>query len=207
MKEVTWGTVLAMIRSVGLRGLPPANSGEGRVLHISDTPRTIFGTIEYVVDLLQPSVIIHTGDLADDIKLEIYPRETLPYCRACERLFSALAAPGRSVRISLGNHDSLEAMPPLPEGFTVTEGTTSFEYRGATFTTSHYPPTEGEGPSTFRLFGHDLSVRTGNAGETCLLNGVEGMWLIDPVRERAERIDYPKRTDAARMCRKRRRAW
>lgn len=197
----------ARMRANGLWHIPGPRSGHGRVLHISDTPRTIFGMIADIVEFLEPSVIIHTGDLADDIKLEIYPRETHQYSLACEKLFRALAGPDRAVYIAIGNHDNADVFPPLPEGFVVCREKTTFDYMKKTFTISHYPPADDEDEATFRLFGHDMSVLTGNRGETCLLNGNEAMWLIDPDDETATRIDYPKRTNAARMLRRRRRAW
>lgn len=198
----------ARMRANGLWSLPEQSSGRGRVLHISDTPRTIFGMIADLVDFLEPSVIIHTGDLVDDVKLEIYPRETHPYVLACKKLFRALAGPDRTVYIAIGNHDNADVLPPLPEGFVVCKETTTFDHKNKTFTISHYPPADDEADgSTFRLFGHDMSVLTGNRGETCLLNGLEAMWLIDPDDETATRIDYPKSTNAARMLRRRHRAW
>jgi hypothetical protein len=41
------------------------------LLHISDTPSEIYPFIFKIIDVLKPKYIIHTGDLADNVKLEI----------------------------------------------------------------------------------------------------------------------------------------
>lgn len=45
------------------------------LLHISDTPQEIYPYIIKFVQMLQPSYIVHTGDLVDNIKLGFFLTE------------------------------------------------------------------------------------------------------------------------------------
>lgn len=76
------------------------------ILHLSDTPSFAYRSLIGLIEALKPGVVIHTGDLADDFKLELHPnlsaqyRETVrPFLRALED-----SAAG-DIYIVPGNHD------------------------------------------------------------------------------------------------------
>ena len=59
----------------------PLNDIKGPVLlHISDTPSEIYPYIFKIIDILKPQYIFHTGDLADNVKLEINKDRIKGYC-------------------------------------------------------------------------------------------------------------------------------
>lgn len=95
---VDWGLV-----SVGWQ--PKEMDGHGKLLHISDTPSGIYGYLSRLLKRVNPSVVVHTGDLADDIKLELYPGEREHYRATVKKLLNILQAPHRKVVLSLGNQD------------------------------------------------------------------------------------------------------
>ncbi|CDF58680.1 metallophosphoesterase [Thermobrachium celere] len=49
------------------------------ILHISDTPSNIYPELIRLVKKLSPDYIIHTGDVVDNIKLELYPFKLKEY--------------------------------------------------------------------------------------------------------------------------------
>jgi hypothetical protein len=47
---------------------PPPIDGRDMILHISDTPSTMFPYLRRAIRRLRPAWVVHTGDLVDDIK-------------------------------------------------------------------------------------------------------------------------------------------
>jgi predicted phosphodiesterase len=190
---------------VRLGYLPEKMDGMGKILHISDTPISIYGYLSRTLRRINPSVVVHTGDLADDIKLGLYPAEAGRYARAAGRLINILLAPHRRVLIVLGNHDRTDLLPSLPAECSVHEGTVEVKLLGANFRISHYAEKIMEKPVQYNLFGHDLSSRSFVDGEgRYFLNGIETMNLIDPSAEEIKTLVYPKGANCARMMRVRR---
>ena len=61
----------------------------GRLLvHVSDTPSTFYRELRGLIARLEPVALIHTGDMADEVKIGLCPR-LLPWY---ERKLSALSA-------------------------------------------------------------------------------------------------------------------
>ena len=52
------------------------------ILHISDTPTSYYANIERLLKQIRPTLLIHTGDLADEYKVGRIP-EHLPGYRSC----------------------------------------------------------------------------------------------------------------------------
>ncbi len=81
-------------------------SGEKVILHLSDTPSFTYRAIYRLVQKLDPAVIIHTGDLADDIKLELNPNCSYLYKETVKTFLGALERTGaEKIYIVPGNHD------------------------------------------------------------------------------------------------------
>ena len=82
--------------------LPEMMDGSYKILHLSDTPVTIYGYLARLLRRVSPSVLVHTGDLADDIKIGLYPGERERYRSAVRKLFDIIQAPRRRIILSLG---------------------------------------------------------------------------------------------------------
>lgn len=181
---------------------PEEIDGYGRILHLSDTPSGIYAYLSRLLKRVNPSVIVHTGDLADDIKLELYPGERERYRVAVRKLMNILQAPHRRVVLALGNHDEKELLPRLSPDCTVCEGAEEMTFRGATFRISHYAEGLLENPARYNLFGHCAEPASYEDPEgRCFLNGIEWMRLIDPGNGEIVHLRYPKGTDDARLLR------
>ena len=59
------------------------------LLHISDTPVDIYKYIFRIVEKLKPQIIVHTGDLVDNIKLEKYKDKIIQYHKGVAKLLKA----------------------------------------------------------------------------------------------------------------------
>jgi predicted phosphodiesterase len=187
---------------VRLGYLPEKMDGLGKILHISDTPVSMYGYLASALRRINPSVVVHTGDLADDIKLGLYPAEADRYASAAGRLINILLAPHRQIILVLGNHDRTDLLPSLPPECSVYEGAVDVKLLGANFRISHYAEKIMEKPVQYNLFGHDLSRRSFVDGEgRYFLNGIETMRLIDPGAGEIETLAYPRSANAARMMR------
>lgn len=187
---------------VALRWQPEEMDGRGMIMHLSDTPSGIYGYIARLLRRTRPSVIVHTGDLADDIKLELYPGESERYRAAARRLLDIVRAPHRRVYMVLGNHDDRELLPPAPPDCQVYGGAVTLTLLGASFRISHYIQALREQPASYNLFGHTSTPHSHeDESKRVFLNGMEGIRLIDPRDGAIWQFDYPKGTNEARMLR------
>ncbi|SFR14550.1 metallophosphoesterase family protein [Desulfoscipio geothermicus] len=97
-----------VFRATGRIYVPPEikRAPEKKILHISDTPTEFYPAVKDLITELKPQVLIHTGDLADDIKLELDPGKSTVYRRAAASLIALLeeSCAGK-IYITPGNHD------------------------------------------------------------------------------------------------------
>lgn len=127
-----------------------------KVLHLSDTPSTLYPAIDKLVQHLKPDFIIHTGDLVDDIKLEHNGHELMAYQREVATLINMLeSSHAREIYIVPGNHDHQEVLLSnttrarlLDEGNTVCINKCTF---GVAHKMKHLP--QG---ADFNLYGHNF---------------------------------------------------
>ncbi|MDR1650559.1 MAG: metallophosphoesterase [Synergistaceae bacterium] len=183
--------------------IPEMMDGTGKILHISDTPTRMYGYMARLLRRVNPSVVVHTGDLADDIKLGLYPGEAERYRAAARRIMDILPAPHRKVVLALGNHDKRELLPPLPSQCVICDNDEAMDITlcGEKFRVSHYFRYVIDKPARYNLFGHSMERPSfSDDGERCFLNGLEMMRLIDPGAGIAV-FNYPKGTNDARLAR------
>jgi predicted phosphodiesterase len=185
--------------------IPEMMDGTGKILHISDTPTCMYGYLARLLRRVNPSVVVHTGDLADDIKLEIYPGEAERYRAAARRIVDILVAPRRKVVLSLGNHDRRELLPPLPSQCVICDNAVDLTLCGEKFRVSHYFESTLDKPARYNLFGHSMEQPSfSDDKERYFFNGLEMMRLIGPDAD-ITIFNYPKAANAARLARQNRR--
>jgi hypothetical protein len=183
--------------------IPEIMDGAGKILHLSDTPTNMYGYLARTLRRINPSVVVHTGDLADEIKLGMYPSEAGSYSQAVKKLFNILLAPHRTVVIALGNHDRADLFPPLSSQCIVCDNVTDLTFYGAKFRISHYVENVMDKPERYNLFGHDPASKSFVDDDgRYFLNGIEIMRVIDPVVDDIKFIMYPRRTQNARTMRR-----
>ena len=173
------------------------NEIEGPLLiHISDTPSEIYKNIFKIIDILKPQYIIHTGDLADNIKLEINRDRIKGYHCGVKELVEGLEKDDTKVYYLLGNHDDYEIVSRLTnDGTILKEGL--LKIGDVSFTASHYYK-EYSHRADFNLYGHSFKpghyIKDGTIG----LNGVLNINVIDLSNKKVFHLNYPYCTNRLR---------
>lgn len=184
-------------RAVGRFYIPSdlLQSTEKKILHISDTPTLLYPAVKDLVRTLKPDVVIHTGDLADDIKLELFPHNIEAYERAVKvfiRMIKEETAGG--MYIVPGNHDSVEIISKyidksrlVKEGEIITVGSCRV---GLAHSSDKLP--EG---AQFNLYGHNFNAPVESEDKTVYLNGIRNIHVIFLPSYRVGKISYPWATN------------
>lgn len=180
-----------------------ATEGGPVLLHLSDTPSQIYPELRRVIAAVRPTYIVHTGDLVDNLKLELRPSLARRYDHELKQLRAIADGSGaRRVIFVLGNHDSPESpsLKPGPVELISEGGHETLEGREIFF--SHYPPA-GERLAAipeggFWLYGHDPSAPSRRESGRTALNGLEAMHVINLSSGRYIAVAYPNGTDRAR---------
>ncbi|CCU77828.1 hypothetical protein HSACCH_00197 [Halanaerobium saccharolyticum subsp. saccharolyticum DSM 6643] len=174
------------------------NSQELKIMHISDTPESIYSHIYKMLSYSRPDVIIHTGDLVDNLKLEdagkelipLYQKKSAEFIRNLEKLTNA-----RIIYVP-GNHDDVNIIKAninrseiMPEGSII-------ELDGVKIGIAHYPeklPLNSE----INLFGHNHQKEF--ASDNKFLNGISNInYLLLPSKE-DYKVKYPWIVDQGRQ--------
>jgi len=167
------------------------------LLHISDTPVGIYNYIFRIINILKPEYIIHTGDMADDIKLGIYKDKIEHYRRGVKRLIECLEKNEYSkVYYALGNHDDYETVSQLTRrGIILNDEFVSIE--GCSFTVCHYYK-EYSHKADFNLYGHSFDPVNYKENDTVGLNGLLHINIIDLSSKEVFYLEYPTDTNRLR---------
>ncbi|NLK44012.1 MAG: metallophosphoesterase [Tissierellia bacterium] len=173
------------------------------ILHISDTPVDIYAYIFRIIDILKPKFIIHTGDLADNIKLEYHRDKIVEYQKEVAKLIEGLEKNEEAkVFYVLGNHDEYETVSKLTKrGTILEEGLINIE--NYNLIVGHYYM-EHSDKVDFCLYGHSFSPSHFQNKDTIGLNGVLNINIIDLSCRAIYHLDYPIGTNRSRMMELRR---
>ena len=172
------------------------------LLHVSDTPTSFYGDLARLVAFLRPRALIHTGDLADDVKLELHPQEIDRYRHRLAALFRHLPPFEEGLFIACGNHDRPEAIAEAAPTATVIEGGGVVRLGGLELALAHHFAQLPLPPRPFNLFGHAPSP-TGLGREGIVyLNGLEALAVIAVAGGKVHRLPYPSYVDNSRCNRR-----
>lgn len=173
-----------------------------RLLHVSDTPSSFLGELKRLVRVLQPDYIVHTGDLVDNIKLELYPGSSWRYERDAKQLIELLEqSQAQKIFLAMGNHDDQAIVQRLCKRSHIIEKAEIINIEGLPFSIAHYPREILEQPAEFNLFGHNLAIKTGLVEGRIYLNGITSINLIELETKRYFTYPYPAGTDNDRLGR------
>ena len=178
--------------------LPPRllASEEFKVLHISDTPSAIYRAVIDMMERLRPDLIIHTGDLADDIKLGENPGCFDQYQCTAGPFLESLALGAPRLVVVPGNHDSVPFVESIvPTGSVVSPGSVikaGEQAIGVAHCLADLP--DGAG---YNMYGHNFDVPV-QAREAVFLNGVASINVILLPSGEVFRLPYPHGTNRYR---------
>jgi len=171
-----------------------------RLLHISDTPSLFFPELARLIKQLQPDYIVHTGDLVDNIKLQLHPGSIRHYERQVLSLLKILeASEAKSIFITLGNHDSPEYIKKHAGRIVVFENDARLQIEGFDVSMCHYASGINAHQSDYYLFGHDLSINSHEEDTRIYLNGITSIHLIELSTHDVHYFQYPWGIDDARL--------
>lgn len=167
------------------------------LLHISDTPVDIYPYIFRIIHIIKPQYIIHTGDMADNIKLEKYKNRINYYYKDVKELIEGLEKNEFSkVYYLLGNHDDYDTVSQLTKrGIILEEGL--FTIEKCKFTVGHYHK-EYSHNVDFSLYGHSFVPYHYTKNGTIGLNGLLNINIIDLSNKKVYHLDYPVGTNKSR---------
>ncbi len=167
------------------------------LLHISDTPADTYNYIFRIINMLKPQFIIHTGDMADNIKLGIYKNRIDCYRKEIARLIEGLEKNEFSeIYYALGNHDDHEAVSQLTKRGTILEDGL-LTINDLSIRASHYYK-EYSKKSDFNLYGHSPEYGHFKKENTICLNGLLNINIIDLSSKNVFHLDYPIGTNRSR---------
>lgn len=177
--------------------IPDALMASRRViLHISDTPTEIYPFLYRVIEKLKPVEIIHTGDIADNYKIEQQNFHLPHYQKAVsEFLQHVRIISNAGVHIAMGNHDDLETLKVVCPGERFDDR--MVELYGKKFYLMHAmeedPVKEG-----YYCFGHKFEPLTEVGEARVLLNGLLSINVIEVDDWTVHHLAYPLGTNAYR---------
>lgn len=176
-----------------------------KILHITDTTRSTFYGIKKLIKDIKPIYIIHTGDLVDDIKLELSPRSEFIYEKyVLEILKIMLDKDVKKIYIALGNHDRKKIINKhINNNLTVEEKAKiiiiddikKVEIDSIKCTLSHYPNMIKKENSDYNFFGHSLELTSKVKDDKVYLNGLESINIIFLKDKHIIKLEYPYGTD------------
>jgi predicted MPP superfamily phosphohydrolase len=173
-----------------------------KLLHISDTPSSFFDELSRLISILKPDYIVHTGDLVDNIKLEIFPGSIWRYERDVAKLIKILEQSGaEELYLAIGNHDDLQTVRRLCQRSHIITTSETVDIEGLEFTIAHDPAEIIKKPSAYNLFGHNLTQKSGFSDGRLYLNGITSINLIDLDSKNHYSYPYPAGTDDNRLGR------
>ncbi|WP_297465146.1 metallophosphoesterase [Thermococcus sp.] len=182
--------MLGFLRRRKLRNLRQ-NTGEILVMHLGDTPERVYPFVEELIGEYGPDVIIHTGDLVDNVKLERRPELKPVYEGGLRKLARILKDSGARLYVVPGNEDDPELLKKY-FGESVVEPGSVVDIEGRTFALGHSWEDVIDVDADFKLYGHNFETIPRG------LNAVLGVNFIFLPSGRVVRIDYPIGTDTAR---------
>ncbi|MCH4889617.1 hypothetical protein EZV73_18690 [Acidaminobacter sp. JC074] len=169
-----------------------------KVMHITDTPDMTFGFLETIIRLVSPDMIVHTGDFVDNYKLELSRKDIDIYERRIQSLLRVLRSNNKKhIVMCLGNHDDEEIVMKYLEEDEVLCRNKTMKVKDIRLSMAHlYQACSKE--ADICLFGHSYDQVT-EFGKRILLNGLDGVYVIDAHSKDIAMISYPKDTDDYRQ--------
>lgn len=169
------------------------------IVHLSDTPSSIYSALDRMLKKLKPEYIVHTGDMVDNIKLELYPYKLDLFEKNVKKIISICEFnSSKNFFIAAGNHDKMEVIQKFTKN-KVIEKAEFIEIEGIIISIGHKGLEVRELEAAYHMFGHDLLVPTSKYHDKWYLNGIEKINIININTGEVEFIDYPNGTTESRL--------
>lgn len=176
---------------------------EKKLLHISDTPTIFFGALKKLLSEVSPNIIIHTGDMVDNIKLGLCKEQLPRYDHNLKIIMNILESSGaEKIYICEGNHDNIDIMHKYAGRSTIIQGLSNIEIFNVKSALSHYPYKIIQDPADYNFFGHDISLGNGIIDDKIYLNGISTINILTENSKKLFHLKYPHSIDEARLMKR-----
>ncbi len=166
---------------------------ERKIMHLSDTPDNIYPFVLNLIEKTRPDYIIHTGDLADNFKIERRPELKDRYTASVRELIRMLENSRSKVYIIPGNEDDVEILRGLVQKSHIVAPGSIIEIEGLKLAVGHsYMDVLTIEGVDFKLYGHNFRLIPRG------LNGVLSINFILLPSRRVLKIKYPHGTNFER---------
>ena len=179
------------------------NNFEEKLLHVSDTPICFFSALKSVIKKVSPKIIIHTGDLVDDVKLGIYKNSISKYEYHVKRIISILElSNAQYIYICIGNHDDTDIIKKYCKRSIIIERIEVINVFNATASVSHFPYEIIEKPSAYNFFGHDVTLGSDIVKNRIYLNGINSINILTKDTKKIFYLPYPATVNDSRLLKR-----
>lgn len=170
------------------------------LLHISDTPSGFYPELARIIKLIQPDYIIHTGDLADNIKAEFSPSLLTKYKYEVAKLLKILnSSSTENIYVTIGNHDDYDFLEENKGKIKVYNELGELNIRDTKYIFSHYWKYLKKKEADIFLFGHNIEKETMITDSGIYLNGILSINIVNLDTLEVKTIKYPIGTNSARL--------
>ncbi len=152
-----------------------------RILHIGDTLSKHFPFYRKLIELTKPDVIIHTGDVVDEVKVGRIPEVYYEYRSKLKVILGIMKDSGARIIIVPGNNDVPELIRELAPEAEVCPHDTAIELYGIPCRIGHSPVSMHH-DKKWSFYGHtlrydDWDERDNAKGENCRFNAIRGPYV------------------------------
>ena len=173
---------------------------ERLILHVSDTPSSLYGTLEKLIHKIQPTYIVHTGNFADNLLKSSTKHDQSTYLKSIQRLISIFEnSSALEIYGVYGHLDNPELLNNNASRITWVEDYTDLTIDNIKLRISHYPRYALSSEADISLFGHNLDILSYVSQNATYLNGVESIHVIAPLSKHITHLDYPIGTQDTRQ--------
>ena len=157
-------------------------SGE-RVLHIGDTESFAYPYYRKLFETVRPDVILHTGDIADEVKIGRDPSLLYEYTVKSKVILDMMKETGARIVIVIGNHDVAEVIRELAPYAEVYEPGSEVVISGEACRLGHQVKTMTF-DRKYCMYGHGMAGEDWRndlnlPGESCRFNVAFGSYVYD----------------------------
>ena len=159
-----------------------------RVLHIGDTESFAYPFYRKLFEAVRPDVIVHTGDIADEVKIGRNPELLYEYTVKSAELLRMMKETGARIVIVIGNHDVADVVKRLAPYAEIYEEGSEVILSGVACRLGHQVKNMTF-DRKYCMYGHGLAgERWRNdlnvAGESCRFNVGFGSYVYDLQNEK-----------------------
>jgi hypothetical protein len=167
-----------------------------RILHIGDTESASYPYYRRLFETIRPDVILHTGDIADEVKIGRHPEMLHEYTIKIKEMFETMRATGARIIVVIGNHDVADTVREIAPYAEVYEPGSEVTLSGVPCRLGHQVK-EMVFDRKYCMYGHGMAGEAWRdalniPGEHCRFNIALGNYVYDLANDLHAIIPRPR---------------